>query len=168
MTILPIELDTSDERDELNPNPLSILNAEKVSRTSSVPPAENTDEDDDSDDGIEEEGDEIEISDRVSPYKDRRKKGKIKSNTKKYMAEIEALKKKYPDKTPKEITDEWLESKRPRILGGMLDLAENAQSEASRRAMFERLKDELDGRPAQQAKVDNDDTPAVITLPSEM
>ena len=57
------------------------------------------------------------------------------------------------------------ESKRSRIIAGMLDLAETAESETTKRAMYERLKDELDGRPAAQAPKEDESTePATIVI----
>lgn len=82
-----------------------------------------------------------------------------------FVSEIEKIAKANPKKTPKEVTDLFLESKRARIIAGMLDLAENGGSETSRRAMYERLKDELDGKPgAQPPREEESSEPTTITI----
>jgi len=67
-----------------------------------------------------------------------------------YLREIDALPKKNPSKTAKEITADYLESKRPWIVAQMLEMAGTSESETTKRTMLERLKDELDGKVAAQ------------------
>lgn len=88
-----------------------------------------------------------------------------KESLEQFVSEIEQIRASNPSKTPKEVTDLFLESKRARIIAGMLDLAENGGSETSRRAMYERLKDELDGKPsAQPPREEESSEPTTIII----